>query len=417
MRGTQSANIVVVGAGPYGLAVAAHLRGAGISTQVFGSPMSAWRDNMPAGMFLKSKWEATSISAPGPGSTIVEYSDDTGFGPCNDYTPIPIDLFVNYGLRFQERHVGDLNQTRVADISSEQGGFRIALADGDSLLAKNVVAASGHVPFAHFSRELKSAASEAGGKNYVTHICDHADFMKFSGRTVAVVGAGQSALESAVLLRETGAKVHLLVRGQKLLWGGPPLPSGGPLRRLIKPETPFGPGWSHFLFTKAPELFSHFPLSARLFLAKTTYGPSGAWWLKDRLDEQISVSTDTLIEKAEVSNGKIHLRLQSKSKPASSLAVDHVIAATGYQVDVNAIEYLNPAVRSRVACLSGTGSPRLSHNFESSVEGLYFVGLPAAATFGPLQRFVYGSDFAARTVCRSLAYTGAASRHSREAAA
>ncbi len=417
MKGTQSTDVVVVGAGPYGLAVATHLRGAGISTQVFGSPMSAWRDNMPTGMFLKSKWEATSISAPEPESTIIKYSGDVGFGPCSDYTPIPIGLFVNYGLRFQERHVRDLNQTQVTDISSEQGGFRITLADGDSLLAKSIVAASGHVPFAYIPRELKSAVSKGSGANQITHTCNHADFLGFSGRTVAVVGAGQSALESAVLLREIGAKVHLLVRGRRLLWGGPPMPSGGPLHRLIKPETPFGPGWSHFLFTKAPELFSHFPLSARLFLAKTTYGPAGAWWLKDRLDEQISVLTETLIEKAEVSSGKIHLRLQSKSKPVSSLAVDHVIAATGYQVDVNAIEYFNPVLRARITCLSGSGSPRLSHNFESSVEGLYFVGLPAAATFGPLQRFVYGSDFAARTICRSLAYTGVASRQSRAAAA
>jgi cation diffusion facilitator CzcD-associated flavoprotein CzcO len=58
------AQAAIIGAGPYGLSIAAHLNACGVRPQVFGRPMSGWRDGMPRGMRLKSDGFASSLSNP-----------------------------------------------------------------------------------------------------------------------------------------------------------------------------------------------------------------------------------------------------------------------------------------------------------------------------------------------------------------
>lgn len=408
--GARGTDVVVVGAGPYGLATAAHLSGAGIDFRIFGIPMGAWRHHMPKGMFLKSALTATSISAPAPSMSLVDYCKANGVTCVDDHNPIPIDLFVKYGLQFKERYVEGVEQVEVRQIVDKKDGFQVSLSNGETFLTKNVVVASGHMHFSHVPEALRIPAGQDGA-SLVSHTGEHAEFSNFAGRTVAIVGAGQSALESAALLREAGAEVHLVVRGPQLVWGKPPTGEhSGLLLRAFKPMTPLGPGWSHLVITRAPELISHLPPAARLRLVRLTYGPSGAWWLRSRFEGSINTLLSTEVEEAREASGRILLRLRHESGKSSSLAVDHVLAATGYRVDVNAIDYLSPAIRTRLARVPGSGSPALSGSCQSSVAGLYFVGLSTAATFGPLLRFVHGTDFAARTVCRSL--VSAATRRS-----
>lgn len=410
MRGSEAAEVAVIGAGPYGLAVSAHLRGAGLATRTFGRPMGAWRDNMPKGMFLKSAFLATSISGPGQGLSLSDYCDENRISEIDDFHPIPIDVFVNYGLEFQKRLVKDVEQVGVSSVTPVSGGFRITLANGESFAAARVVAAAGHVYFAYTPATLNGIGADKGKQPLLTHTGDHADFDSFAGKSVAVIGAGQSALESAVLLREAGAEVHLLVRGPELEWGEPPASSDGLLRSIVKPKTPFGPGWSHFMFTRAPELISFMPASARLFLAHSTYGPSGGWWLRKRFEGQIEVQLDTVVEAAREAGGKAELNLRGGSGKSSTLIVDHVLAATGYKVDVDSLGFLDAGMRANVRRVPGARGPALSRSFESSVPGLYFVGLTGAATFGPLLRFVHGTEFAARTVARALATSASSAK-------
>jgi hypothetical protein len=136
---------------------------------------------------------------------------------------------------------------------------------------------------------------------------------------------------------------------------------------------------------------------------RAVLGPSGAWWLRGRLDQKIDVALETAVEEAALSNDKVVLQLRAKSGARSTLAVDHVIAATGYRVDLEALRFLDPALRAGIARIRGTAAPRLSRSFESSVPGLYFTGLTAAPTFGTLMRFVCGTRFTARTIRRALA--------------
>ena len=73
IRSSRSCDVAIIGAGPYGLAAAAHLRAAGIATRVFGEPMAFWRHNMPDGMKLRSPWIATHIAEPRHRFTLDDY--------------------------------------------------------------------------------------------------------------------------------------------------------------------------------------------------------------------------------------------------------------------------------------------------------------------------------------------------------
>jgi cation diffusion facilitator CzcD-associated flavoprotein CzcO len=402
MRVSGLIDAVVVGAGPYGLSVAAHLAKSGISFRIFGKPMSSWRDNMPAGMFLKSAFDATSLAAPGSELSLREYCEQNGIVPLDEWHPIPIDLFIDYGLRFQQSYVPEVEAGIVTDISRDEGKFRLRLSNGEIVSTRSVISASGHMHYAEMPSELKVLAQRVPGKSLVSHSSDHVRFDSFAGKRVAVVGAGQSALESAALLREIGADVRLIVRGAALRWAGPPVASGGALYQLVKPATPLGPGWSHLTFARAPELISYLPPAIRLYLAKNTYGPSGGWWLRPRVDGRVEVIANTVVEAADEGDGKVVLHLRDRFGRVQDLKVDHVIAATGFRVDVDAVNYLAAEVRAAVARVPGSGAPRLSRTFETSVPGLYFIGLPSAATFGPVQRFVHGTQFAAQRVSHAV---------------
>lgn len=403
-RGMPSIDVVIVGAGPYGLSIAAHLRDAKIDVLVCGEPMAGWRDHMPRGMYLKSTFDASSLSAPMPGSSLADYCVASGIPIPDALHPVSLDMFVDYGLWFQKRQVADIARVEIHSVAAAPSGFRVSLSDGEEILAKTVILATGHVGYAYMPSQLRALAEVPGGAERVSHACRHADLSKFAGRSVAVIGAGQSALESAVLLREAGAEVHLLVRRPSLVWGSPPVaPGSSPFRPMLKPESPLGPGWSLFMLSRAPELVAYLPKSVRLFLTRTVLGPSGAWWLRNRLDQKINVLLETVVEEATLLNDQVVLQLRTASGARSTLAVDHVIAATGYQIDLDTLRFLDTALRVGIARIPGTSAPRLSRSFESSVRGLYLTGLTAAPTFGTLMRFVCGTEFTARTVRRALA--------------
>jgi FAD-dependent urate hydroxylase len=385
--------VVVIGAGPYGLSVAAHLASVGVQARVFGDPMATWRRHMPAGMFLKSTPSASSISAPEPGFTLMDYCDHIGTPRLGEDQPVPIDLFERYGLWFQQQRVPWVEQDRVRRVAPTGHGFDVVVDTGEQMTAAAVVVATGLMSYAHTPEEFGAARG-------VTHSSRHRDLSTFAGDEVAVIGAGQSALETAALLHESGAQVRLLVRGDRVLFAQPPGPSG-PIHRLLKPPSPMGPGWSLFGLHRGASVFRHLPLDARLQTVRSVLGPSGAWWLRDRVVGQIDTRTEHQVRTACVDGSKALLHLRQANRRSYQLPVDHVIAATGYRVDLATLDFLVPGLRDRL--VRAGGSPHLNAGFESSVPGLYFVGLASAATFGPLLRFVCGTEFAASRISRAVA--------------
>ncbi|MGW4893372.1 FAD-dependent oxidoreductase [Kitasatospora sp. NPDC004240] len=408
MIGTRSVPVAVVGAGPYGLSVAAHLKNRDVPVRVMGVPMGSWRARMPAGMFLKSTPRASSISDPAGRYGLDAFRAAQGLPPVGDRYVIPLDEFVRYGEWFQRLCVPEVEQTavlRVAPIPAsgrEPGGYRLELDTGEEFTARAVVLASGFPPYARIPAELLPLV----GAGLASHTSEHADLAKFAGQRVAVIGAGQSALESATLMHEAGAEPVLVARAPRLLFGDPPdsdLPSERPWPvRLAKPASPLGPGWSFAAFSRATGAFRHLPDATRAHFVRTILGPSGGWWLRERMTGRFPVLTGHELLSAEAADGRVRLHLRGTTE---RLDVDQVLVATGYQVDVGRLDHLDPVLRRAVAHRNG-GAPRLTAGFESSVPGLYFTGLSAADTFGPLMRFVAGTGFASRRITRSLAAGG-----------
>jgi FAD-dependent urate hydroxylase len=391
---------VVVGAGPYGLSTAAWLGTLGVPRRVFGEPMECWHAHMPQRMFLKSVPAASSLSTPEPGYRLEDFRAARGLAPVGDRYPIPIEEFLAYGQWFQERRVPELERRTVRSVQAVDGLFGVTLDSGEEFLAENVVVATGQVPFAHEPPELRDPLPSG----MVSHTSRHHDLTRFSGQRVAVVGAGQSALESAALLHEAGARPTVIARAASPAFGTPPStdrPAGRPRPvRIVKPGSPLGPGWSLLACSHGGAAYRHLPRWVRSRLLHEVLGPSGAWWLRHRVEDQFPVLFGRKVRSVRPEDGMVRLDLVDADGRTEVLRADHLLLATGYRVDVDRLGLLAPELRREVRTCSG--APQLTAGFESSVPGLYFTGLTAAPTFGPVLRFVAGSGFAARRVAGAV---------------
>jgi FAD-dependent urate hydroxylase len=405
MNGTT--DVAIVGAGPYGLSVAAHLRRSGLSVRQFGLPMHLWRANMPRGMFLKSQGFASNLSDPQGKLTLGAFCRVTG-RPYADYgLPVPLDTFVAYGQWFQAAADLDVEEVLVTGVSPAGDGYELTLTGGETLRARQVVVAVGVEHFAHRPRQLDGLPA-----GVCTHSSAHTDLAAFAGQRVVVVGAGQSALESAALLHEHGAQVQIVMREDKVAWNGAPLRPERPLlQRLREPEAGLGSGWGTWFYSTQPGAFRHLPQGTRVTRARTALGPAGASWLRGRVEGEFPVLTGHALDWAQAGPEGVRLGLTrgtgvGGTGARTEVAADHVIAATGYRPDLSRLTFLDEELRSRLRTVAGT--PVVDGDYETSAPGLFVAGPGVAPTFGPVMRFVYGADHAARTVGRQLA--GTASR-------
>ena len=393
---SDAVDVAIVGAGPYGLSLGAHLRAAGVRFRQFGLPMRLWRESMPAGMFLKSQGFASNLSSPDGKHTLEAFCAAAG-RPYRSYgLPVSLETFNAYGQWFRQELVPGIEETLVTSVIPKDGHFEISLANGEQAQAASVVVAAGVEHFARMPAQLAELPASA-----CTHASAHDDLSVFAGQKVVVLGAGQSALESAALLHENGAHVQLVARTQQLKWNGAPLPPDRALlKRLREPESGLGSGWSTWFYSVHPELFRHLPRATRVYRARTALGPAGASWLPARVNEgQFPILLGQALKSAKADGDGAVLELSGPGG-VTELAVDHVIAGTGYRPDVRRLTFLSDQLRPALRTLAD--SPVVDGGYQSPVPGLYFIGPAVAPTFGPVMRFVYGSDHAARTVAAQL---------------
>jgi FAD-dependent urate hydroxylase len=390
----HTVDVAIIGAGPYGLSLATHLRARGIEHRILGRPMHAWR-SMPSGMYLKSVGCATNIPTLNGHPTLPEYCLAQGL---DDYAQIEISTFAGYGLSVQQQLVPYLEQASVSDVRRHNDHFVLTLDTGERFSARRVVVAIGLSYFEQVPEVLSALP-----RGLASHSVHHGDFAPFAGRDVAVVGAGQSALQAAALLHEANARVHVVARRRTIVWGGTGPRHRTVLERMRVPHTTIGPGWGKWVVEHVPMLLHHLPAAKRLHYTRTKLGPSGAWWLRSRVEGQMPIATNTSIVGATVASetGQVRLRLNEDGVGERDLLVDHVIAGTGFNVDVDRLPFLSVELARQIRRLQQ--APLLSRHFESSVPGLYFVGPASVPCFGPLFRFVAGATYTVPAVARHLA--------------
>lgn len=382
-------DVAIVGAGPYGLSAAAHLRAAnGLDIRVFGEPMSFWERHMPKGMLLRSPLAGSHLSDPSRSLTLQDYENAN---KKQITAPLPLHRFTDYGRWFQSQAVPDLDPRNVDRVEKNGAGFHLTLEDGDTWNARRVIIAAGIMPFAWHPPEFRQLPIALA-----SHACGHRDLSRFAGKKVAVIGAGQSALESAALLHEMGTEVEVLARGPfiRWLWRQKWFHTFQPVARLLYAPPDVGQaGLSHIV--ARPNLFRRMPRPWQNRLGKRAIRPAGAGWLNPRC-EPIRIQTGTSV----VSANQIGERVALKLSDATERHFDHVLLATGYRVDISRYPFLSGRVLESVRRIDGY--PQLDSGFQSSVPGLHFLGAPAAWSFGPLMRFVAGAGFAATAVTRGI---------------
>lgn len=389
-------DVAIVGAGPYGLSIAAHLRAREVGFRIFGRAMGTWRSHMPAGMYLKSEGFATNLYDSDSSFTLARFCAEQGIAYGDVGVPVALETFCTYGETFQRRFVPSLEQRDIIALRRNGGGFELETADGERVRARYVVLAIGISHFHHLPRELDGLPSA-----FVSHSSQHHELEGFRGRNVIVVGAGASAADVAALLGRAGASVRLVARTTKLEFQDPPRPQAPKLlERLRRPRSGLGRGWKSRFYSDAPGLFYRLPERFRHTIVRTHAGPAPCWFTKEDVVGKVETVLGISLERAEVHGERVHLKMGLSEGRDITLTADHIVAGTGYRVDVQRLTFLSKELRTSIR--SAAGAPVLSRDFESSVPGLFFVGLAAANTFGPMLRFAFGAKYAARRLSKHL---------------
>ncbi|MCV7099765.1 NAD(P)-binding domain-containing protein [Mycobacterium palustre] len=391
----QAIDTAVIGAGPYGLSVAAHLRVAGVEHEVFGEPLESWQSFMPRGMVLKSEPFASNLWDPARRFSYENYFAEKGIAYRPVHDPIPVERFLDYAHWFRRNAVGEVRRVKVRRVARAGNAFSLELEDGAVLTARRVVVATGHMGYRRVPDELAGLPEGA-----CVHSTALNDLRPYADRDVTVIGAGASALESVALLHEAGANTRLVARRKQITWNAPALPDRGWIERLRKPESGLGPGWRSMAVSELPFVYRRvFAPEKRHRYFLTSWGPSGAWWLRDRVEGKIDLLMGHQLASAQMVDGRVRLGLTGPAGD-TEVVTDHVVAATGFDVALERLDCLDPALRSRIA-REGPYA-RLTAHFETSVPGLFIVGLAAAPVFGPVQRFMFGAKHAAPAVTKAL---------------
>ena len=387
-------DVLVIGAGPFGLSISTHLRNRGVEHTIVGRPMNTWRNHMPLGLFLKSEPYGSVISAPARGYDVAAYARLHGFDDYKDRVgPLSLDRFLGYADWFTEQLVPDIRDITVTNVVPTGDGFKVEFAEEAPAFVRQVIIATGVLPFAYIPDELSGLPSDV-----MTHSAVHDRLDQFSGRRVAVIGGGQSALQTAALMHEAGAEVQVIARRQTIIWEERIADELRLLDYVKKPPTKLCEGWG-CAFYISPDAFRLLPPSVRTDKALTTFGPKGAWWLRDRVEGVLDVMTGHRLKSAEPHGSGVMLHLDGPKQ--SSVTADHIIAGTGFRIDVARLSFLSEEIQAGLT--TRANFPMVNRAGESSVPGLYFAGASTVASLGPGVRFIAGTHYTAAQLARSVA--------------
>jgi hypothetical protein len=368
-------HIAVIGAGPFGLALAAKLQASNVEYVMFGRVMSFWQKNVPAGTSLLSEHAGCSLSYDRFDSTAYERSRGN---PLPSH--LPAEEFVAYGLWFQRSTCVNADERLVVTLTHRNGTFRIGVEDGEEITADHVVVAIGLEVFAFRPPEFASVSPGS-----VSHTSELRDLSGFRAKRVAIIGSGQSALETAALMTEKGARVEVVARAKRVFWrsmGHPkrhPVATNSSIRETIR------------LALNDPDLYRRLPKWVRTFWFNRTLGSVVCDDLKPRLTSA-RFALGRKVTVAHMNDNHVELELDDHSVRC----VDHVVLGTGYRMDVNAVPFFAPELRRQITQYDGY--PELNSRMESTVPQLYFTGAAAARAFGPNMWFLYGAPWAATRI-------------------
>jgi hypothetical protein len=392
---STSVDVAVVGAGPYGLSLAAHLRARHVEHRIFGELMGSWKHNMPPGMLLKSYPWASSLSDPWSEFELKTFCAERALAYDDELIPLSLSRFIEYGEAFQRRYVPVVERKTLKALETAGGRFRATFDDGEIVHARRIVVAVGLHPFKRLPYQAAHLPADL-----CSHSGAYGSLEPLDGKEIIVVGSGSSASDLAALLHERGGSVSLVVRRAQLDFADRPR-RRTLFERTTAPMSGIGNGWTLATCAKYPQVIRLLPKDLRVQLANIqALGPLGGAFMKDRVTGKVPLWLGRTLQGLKARGGKVLLDVTDAGGTRHSMQADHIIFATGYKIDVARLDFLGPTLLRRIRLVEG--APQLSAHYESSVPGLHFIGPAAANSFGPVCRFVYGTYHPARHLARHL---------------
>ncbi len=390
-------DVAIIGAGPYGLSLAAHVAATGLNCQVFGQPMHTWRTGMPEGMVLKSEGFASSLWHPDNAFTLRDYCAEQGLPYKDSGLPVPLKTFSDYGVAFQKRFVPMLDERWVTSLDRESNAFVLRLDNDEIVTARRVVIAAGIRSFNQTPPELDPIKGPL-----CSHSADHHPLRQFSGKNMLVIGGGASGVGLAALMSGQGAKVTVAVRKNRIDFCGPPM-ERSVLDKIREPESGLGTGWRSLACVVAPMVFYQMPRNFRHMIVRKHLPPAPGWTSREEVERNVPALLGAKLARSTVRNGNAVVTFRMDDGTERTVEAEHVISATGYKVDMRRLHFLNQELLQKLNLADS--SPVLSPQFETSVPGLFVVGTAAANSFGPMLRFAYGAGFTSHRLSRHLKRT------------
>lgn len=374
-------DLLIVGAGPFGLAIAAQASHDRIEHLIAGKPMEFWRQNMPKGMFLRSAcdWHLDPLDV----HTIEAYLHSEGKTP-TDVEPLSLEFYLSYVDWFQKQKNIHPLKVYIQKLERTNGHFVATTVDGSIIKAQRLVLAPGFKHFAHIPPELKAKLPA----HAYQHTCEFIDFSEARNQRYLIIGGRQSAFEWAALLVEAGASaVHISHRHASPEFA---VAEWAWINEVVDNMVE-NPNWFRRLSQTEKDAISHRMWSeGRLKLEP---------WLKPRINnDRVKLWPYTeLANCIQNESGELLVRLTN----GETLNVDHVVLATGYKVDIAQVPPLAAGnILERLK--TRNGFPVLDDHFETSVPGLFITSMPAGQDFGPFFGFTVSVRTSAKLICERL---------------